>query len=89
MVLLEYMHAGLPFISYKTGDVVANIQHKIPESVVGNFNIEEWVKAIQLLSYNEELRLSLRKKMRTIIKQQYSEDSYYKQLDGIYQVILN
>lgn len=89
LVLLEYMHAGLPFISYKTGDVISNIQQNIPEGVMESFDIQKWSYAIQLLSTNEEVRISMRQKMRTIIKEQYSEDSYFKALDGIYQVILN
>ncbi len=89
LVLLEYMYAGLPFLSYKTGDVVSNIRKKIPESILDSFDIEEWSNTVQALSKDDNVRLNIRKKMRSIIKEQYSEASYFKQLDGIYQVILN
>ncbi len=89
LVLLEYMHAGLPFITYKTGDVVANIQKLIPECIKDTFEVDIWTRAIQTISKDDNARLNIRQKMRSIIKHQYSEDSYFKQLDGIYQVILN
>lgn len=89
LVLLEYMYASLPFITYKTGDVVSVVQSILPESVINSFDIGTWVNAIQSLAGNNELRTLVRLRMKTIIKQQYSEENYFNELKGIYTLLLN
>ena len=89
LVLLEYMHAGLPFLTYKTGDVVDNIQHDLAESILESFDLNEWKARIEAIMMNEEARLNLQNKMKYIVTKDYTEDSYWEKLNGIYKVILN
>lgn len=89
LVLLEYMYAGLPFLSYKTGDVVDNITAQLPEVVLDTFNIENWKNAIVNIMMNDAVRQQIRTKMKAIIHNQYSEANFYTQLSGIYQSVLN
>lgn len=87
LVLLEYMHAGLPFLTFKTGDVIANIEEKMPEVIVDSFDINSWKNAIEQFMMDANRRMMLRIKMNSIIEEKYAEKNYYQQLNQIYSII--
>ena len=87
LVLLEYMHAGLPFLTYKTGDVAANILEKMPEAIVDSFDISSWKNAIDQFMLDANRRLMIRAKMDLIIEEKYAEKIYFQQLNHIYSTI--
>ena len=90
LVLLEYMNAGLPFLTYKTGDVAANILEKMPEAIVDSFDISSWKNAIDQFMLDANRRLMIRAKMDLIIEEKYAEKIYFQQLNQIYgKTILN
>jgi glycosyltransferase involved in cell wall biosynthesis len=89
LVLLEYMHASLPFLTYNTGDVVANINSQLPEAVIDSFELDDWKKRIENIMMNDEARSEMRSKMKTIIQEHYTEEGYWKELHSIYKAVLN
>ena len=89
LVLLEYMHAGLPFLTYNTGDVVANIESILPYLILDSFDLEKWQRAIHKVMGDENIRAEARAKMKVIIREKYSEEGYWKNVKSIYQSILN
>lgn len=54
LVLLEYMCAGMPFVSYKTGSVADTIYNEFPDAFVNDFDIERWVQRVNEVRYSEE-----------------------------------
>lgn len=88
LVLIEYLHAGLPFLTYNTGDVVNVINQYLPNFIIDNFNATEWLDKMQKFnqksSFNDE-----RFKMKEVINKHFSESAYLKQLTFIYQHILS
>ncbi len=89
LVLIEYMYAGLPFLAYKTGDVIENVIDELPEVVMNSFDIENWKNSISHVMNNDKCRSHIRQKMKAIVAQKFSEDKYFQQLNHIYQSILN
>ncbi len=89
LVLIEYMHASLPFITFKTGDVVANIYNELPEAVIDSFEVNDWKKRIEEVMMNEDARSQMKYKMKTLVEKYYTEESYWQKLHSIYQSILN
>ena len=83
LVLIEYMAAGLPFLSYQTGEVVHQIKNELPECIINNFETDEWIKKIvQLLQINTE---QLSQRLQNIYAKYYSEEAYYTSCIKIYE----
>ncbi len=80
LVLIEYIAQGLPFLTYNTGEVVAQVGDDIPEFVMSNFVVENWVSKIDLIT---TCRHST--KLQQIFATHYSEENYYKQCMEIYR----
>jgi glycosyltransferase involved in cell wall biosynthesis len=82
LVLIEYMMAGLPFLSYKTGEVVHQIANDLPQCIVDTFNIHEWVSRINHLLQQNKNELSI--KLKSSFNKYYSEETYYNNCIDIY-----
>ncbi len=83
LVLIEYMAAGLPFISYQTGEVVHQISEELPECIIDNFEIEEWINKIDhLLKLNTD---KLSQILLNTYHKYYSEEAYYTACIKIYE----
>jgi glycosyltransferase involved in cell wall biosynthesis len=89
LVLLEYMHAGLPFLTYATGDVAANLAAEIPEMIIESFTINDWKKGIETVVANAAERSDLQCRMKHFVEVHYTEERYWKQLQSIYKAVLN
>jgi glycosyltransferase involved in cell wall biosynthesis len=87
LVLVEYLYAQIPFITYETGDVVSVIKNQLPNFIVPTFDEQDWLIAIEKMQQlnNFEETKSL---MTTIINQHFSEEAYYTQLLNIYQQLV-
>jgi len=87
LVLVEYLYAQIPFITYETGDVVSVIKNQLPNFIVPTFDEQDWLNAIEKMQQinNFEETKSL---MTTIINQHFSEEAYYTQLLNIYQQLV-
>ena len=49
LVLIEYLSSGIPFISFKTGEVVNMIIDDLPLFIIDNFDLEKWVERINAI----------------------------------------
>ena len=85
LVLMEYLAQGLPFISYRTGEVVAEIEGDMPELIMNNWNELEWVERInRILSPTSKIdNISLKQ----LFQRHFSTQEYVKQCNTIYNAI--
>jgi glycosyltransferase involved in cell wall biosynthesis len=86
LVLLEYLNAGVPFVAYNTGEVIAHLNNRFPEMVMQNFIVQEWISKINFLlnHKNEELR----EKLKKIFINEFSDEAYFNKCISIYENIL-
>jgi glycosyltransferase involved in cell wall biosynthesis len=88
LVLLEYMHAELPFLTYATGDVVSYIAPRLPEFIMHTFSVHDWAERINNIMTNEDTLNNARHAMRCIINERCSSDAYYTTLSNVYEATL-
>ena len=88
LVLLEYMQAGLPFLTYNTGDVVANISSSLAQLVMQTFERGKWLASVNELLLNESFRKSIQIKMKQVVQENYTEEKYWQQLSNVYKKVL-
>ena len=88
LVLLEYMQAGLPFLTYKTGDVAHNISSSLPQLVMQTFNQGDWLASVNTLLTNESLRQTIKLNMKQVVQENYTEEKYWQQLSNVYKQVL-
>jgi glycosyltransferase involved in cell wall biosynthesis len=86
LVLIEYLAQGLPFVSYKTGEIARMVETAFPECILSSFQVEEWVQAMQSLLQIE--RQELGRSMRHYYESNFSEESYYEKCQAIYRSAL-
>jgi glycosyltransferase involved in cell wall biosynthesis len=87
LVLIEYMAQGLPFLTYNTGEVVEEIKNKLPLAVMHSFEIDDWIKRIEIL-----LALpfdDLSNKFSNVYDHYFSAEVYYNKVMEIYKSVLN
>ena len=82
LVLIEYLAQGIPFVVYRTGEVVRQIQDDLPELIVDNFEIQNWLDRIGFIEQHYE---EIQEKMSTVYEKYYSEQTYYNKCKTIYQ----
>lgn len=83
LVLLEYMAQKLPFITYATGEIAADVKHHFPSLIKENFNLDEWIETYQKASNNKRLGHDL----QSFFYNKYGENNYYSRIKDIYSVI--
>jgi glycosyltransferase involved in cell wall biosynthesis len=88
LVLLEYMHAQLPFLTFRTGDVTSQISSELPEFIMDTFSINDWVGRIETVMANEDKLTLAKKTMTCIVDRKYSKESYSNKLLTIYSDVL-
>ncbi len=88
LVLLEYMQAGLPFLTYNTGDVAANINSSLSQLIIQNFDTGTWLSSVNELLQNENFRNSIQIKMKQVVQENYTEEKYWQQLSNVYKKVL-
>ena len=87
LVLVEYLYAKLPFITYKTGDVVTLLQDYLPNFIIDSFNEDEWLNSIN--NFNKKGSWVHEKiQMENIIEQHFSGKTYLTKLLSIYNKII-
>ncbi len=87
LVLIEYLGHAIPFVTFKTGRVVEQIQNELPEMIISTFNLEEWISSItSLLKENEGgIKEDLKTRMNQVFLKYYSEDKYFKDCLSVYE----
>jgi glycosyltransferase involved in cell wall biosynthesis len=88
LVLIEYMHCQMPFLSFNTGDVVQTISNYLPDLVINNFEKNIWLEKIQSQMLNQSKREIILQTFPDILKSHFSEMAYYNELHKIYQQVL-
>ena len=88
LVLLEYMQAGLPFLTYNTGDVANNISKLLPELVMQSFEQQAWIASIKTILKNESTRKAITIKMKQVVEEIYTEEKYWQRLSYVYKTVL-
>ncbi|WP_276133191.1 glycosyltransferase family 4 protein [Polluticoccus soli] len=84
LVLLEYMAYGVPFVSYKTGEVAHMVSADLPDLFVDNFEVENWKDRIDKIKQNNDMP----RKLQTIFRDNFSSEKYLQQCLEIYQDIV-
>lgn len=88
LVLLEYLNAGLPFLTYDTGEVVTKVKDELPEFVVNHFDASLWASKIRTALSDADYRKKVQPKMKAIVLKNYTEEVYWNQLSSIYKKTL-
>jgi len=83
LVLIEYMAQQIPFLTYDTGEVVQQVKGDLPEFVMDNFNVDDWVARIETILSNE--RIAFAERLDKAFSKHYSSASYYNQCMSIYR----
>ena len=81
LVLAEYLAQGIPFLSYKTGEIAHNIAKELPELIMANFNMDEWEVSINNTKdkvYNFD----------AVFENYFSSKKYIKRCLNIYDTII-
>lgn len=86
LVLIEYLFAGIPFVTFNTGDVVEVIKEKLSYFIINDFNVQDWkIRCNAFLENEIEANVGLQ---REILSQNFSEAAYFRKLESIYKYIL-
>ncbi|MDN5205383.1 glycosyltransferase [Fulvivirgaceae bacterium BMA10] len=80
LVLIEYLGQSLPFVTYRTGEVVSQIDQDLPDFILDAFDVDQWVDRIKKLSQRADKDL-----INTVFEKYFSEENYYNQCLKIYQ----
>ena len=80
LVLIEYLCQELPFISFRTGEVIDQLKDALPHFIMDTFEEDDWVERIdqvQSMNFGDQLI--------KLYEQKYSEENYYQQCMKIYK----
>lgn len=83
LVLQEYLAAGLPFITYNTGTVAEKISAEIPEFIIDDFEVNNWVKRINTILSTK----GLEERMQAAYSQYFNPEKYRDTCLEIYRRI--
>jgi len=81
LVLLEYLAAGIPFISYQTGEVANVTYADLPTLFMDGFDYDDWAKRIIEIEQEKDLPA----KMRAVFHKYFSSEKYTEECLAIYQ----
>ncbi len=83
LVLIEYMAQSLPFLTFKTGEVVDQIKYDMPQLVMDNFHLFEWRERIERLIIQPQEKLQLQ--LFPLYEKYFSPQIYYQKCISIYE----
>lgn len=84
LVLMEYMAYGIPFISYKTGEVADMVSADLSDLFMETFEIEKWTECINRVKQNREVS----QRLQAIFRDNFSPENYLQQCLQIYRDIV-
>ncbi len=82
LVLLEYLCAGLPFVSIDRGEVTKVIVKQFPDLVIQDYRVDEWCVRVTQLE-----RSMYKDSLRSFFKTEFSTEVYFNKLSEIYSYI--
>lgn len=83
LVLLEYLVQGLPFITYKTGEVAEVIYNDLPFLLMDSFDMEKWIVQVDKIMQAESLPV----KMKEVFNRYFLPGKYVEECLQIYERI--
>ena len=84
IVLLEYLVAGLPFVSHNVGSIGKILEKYFPEMFLQNLILEEWCGRISELNELHQLDMD---KVNFIFDKHFNRNLYFKRLVNIYKTL--
>lgn len=82
LVLMEYLAHGLPFLSFKTGEVVEQVKEDLPSAILDNFELNNWIHAIrQVMDHNDYYSPET---LKEVFNKYYSTSNYIRECLRIY-----
>ncbi|MBL7849456.1 MAG: glycosyltransferase [Cyclobacteriaceae bacterium] len=86
LVLLEFMCGGLPFVASNSGGVSADVSEYLPQLIVSDFSVQEWIHRISLL--RSDLG-ALKRRIGLLFEDLYSVKRYQDQVFHLYHTIID
>ncbi len=83
LVLIEYLACGLPFLSFKTGEVAAQLANELPDFFISDFEINHWIE--RLIKLVDMDRGRLQERMSSLFDRLYNQDHYISQWQKVYK----
>lgn len=83
LVLIEFLAKGIPFLTFKTGEVANLVSKYYPEFVIDNFLLEQWVERVHSILSNKYEKNDLIE----LYKEHFSPENYYTRTKEIYTKI--
>ena len=80
LVLIEYLCQGLPFISFRTGEVIDQLKEEIPDFITDNFEADAWIQRIRHIQ-----SMNNREELVKLYRKYYSAENYYRRCMKIYE----
>lgn len=81
LVLLQYLAYGIPFISYKTGEVAAVAADELPLHFVDSFDLAEWEERIAGIKREGNIT----EKFKAVFEKNFNIENYRQKCLRIYQ----
>lgn len=85
LVLAEYAATGTPFVSYNTGDIAKLFALYIPELILSDFKMKNWIEAIENVLDNYEY---YQKRVKEVFESHLTREVFAMKLDEIYKKIV-
>ena len=82
LVLLEYFAQGIPFLSYKTGQVSKKANQNFPSFFIDNFEISNWVEGT--IKLRSSLENGFQERIKHYFYDNYSIEKFYNNCLNIY-----
>ena len=82
LVLLEYFSQGIPFLSYKTGQVSKKANQNFPSFFIENFEISNWVEGT--IKLRSSLENGFQERIKYYFYNNYSTEKFYNNCLNIY-----
>ncbi len=91
LVLIEYLGNSIPFVAFRTGRVVEQLENDLPEFINSSFELDVWTSSIiKLVEENKNgLSEDLGAKMKAVFEKYYSEEKYFEDCVNIYDFAIN
>jgi glycosyltransferase involved in cell wall biosynthesis len=83
LVLIEYMAQGLLFLTFKTGEVVDQIKYDMPQLIMDNLYLFEWIERIEKIIIQPQDKLQLQ--LFSLYEKYFSAEIYYQKCISIYE----
>lgn len=84
LVLLEYLSAGMPFLSYHTGSVADRVSTELPDMFIKDFEEKQWMERVEKIIADKN---SVQDKMHDVFLKHFSAEKYTENCLDIYRKI--